>query len=247
MHYQYDGSFLGFLCVIYEAYHDGTSHVEGIENRYAGASLFNCEKTVAPDIAKAGRVIDSLRGKCGAAAAQTLYYAFMGEQPEREMLLFYYICHAFRSPGGLPQDARDPWISQVEKWALKTSNERHRMLGLLRFSELDDGMLYSAIRPDYNIAPLMAGHFASRMPGEEWAIHDLRRHTAVYYDKERIITADVAEPESNIKLSRTEEEFRRIWRRYYRHISIEERSNPDLRRSFMPEKYWPYLTEMTAR
>lgn len=245
MYYQYDGSFTGFLSVIYEAYHDGTSHVEGIENISAGTNLFDEEKIISVNLDKADKVLTGLYRKCGAQTAHTLYYAFMAEQPEREMLLFYFICAAFRDPDTLAKGKADPWIGQVESWSLKTSNECHRMLGLLRFSELEEKILYAEIRPDHNIAPLIAGHFAKRMAEEEWAVHDLGRHIVVYYDKERILTANVTEQEKNIKYSPTEKKFRSMWCQYYRHISIEERRNPKLQRSFMPEKYWPYLTEMS--
>ncbi|WP_196594085.1 TIGR03915 family putative DNA repair protein [Pectinatus sottacetonis] len=244
MHYQYDGSFLGFLSVIYQAYHDGTSHVEKIENLSAGPTLFGNEKNISLNTAHSEKVLKSLYQQCGARATHILYYAFMAEQPEREMILFYYICCAFRYKKTFAQQKYDPWIQQVEHWSLKTSNERHRMLGLIRFNELEEGMMYANIHPDYNIVPLLAGHFTNRMPNERWAIHDLHRHIAAYYDKQNVVIADVTEPERNIKYSQNEEEFRSIWYRYYCHIAIKERTNPALQRSFMPKKYWPYLTEM---
>jgi hypothetical protein len=37
---------------------------------------------------------------------------------------------------------------------------------------------------------------------------------------------------------------RRWWTAYYKSTAIKERLNPQLRRSFMPEKYWSFLTEM---
>ena len=244
MHYQYDGSFTGFLSAVYQAYHDGTSHVEKIESIFAGRSLFSDGEVISSNFDNAEKVINSLCKKCGAKTAHTLYYAFMAEQPECEMSLFYYIRCAFHYKKMLPYYKRDPLIQQVERWSLKTGNERYRMLGLLRFSELTDGMLYASIRPDYNIVPLMAGHFAHRMASAEWAIHDLHRHIAAYYNKHNIIIADVTKQEKNIKYSRDEQEFRRIWCQYYRSIGIKERKNPDLRRSFMPKKYWAYITEL---
>ncbi|WP_182188175.1 TIGR03915 family putative DNA repair protein [Pectinatus frisingensis] len=246
MYYQYDGSFPGFLSVVYQAYHDGTSHVEKIENKRAGSSLFGNEKIITSNIDHASSVINSFHQKCGSIAAHTLYYAFMAEQPEREMILFYYICTAFRHIGTLSVCRRDPWIQQVEKWSLKTSNECQRILGLLRFNELAAGMLYAIIKPDYNIVPLIAGHFTNRLPAEEWAIHDIHRHIAAYYDKKTLLITEITEPKHNLDYSKDEQKFRQMWCQYYRSIAIKERENPRLRRSFMPEKYWPYLTEMTA-
>lgn len=47
-----------------------------------------------------------------------------------------------------------------------------------------------------------------------------------------------------MKYSRAEEDFRQLWRNYYRHMGIEERRNPKERRNFIPKKYWSGLTEM---
>lgn len=40
MIYRYDGTFPGFLCAVYEAYQDGTSHTEGICTAMAPGGLF---------------------------------------------------------------------------------------------------------------------------------------------------------------------------------------------------------------
>ena len=49
---------------------------------------------------------------------------------------------------------------------------------------------------------------------------------------------------SRSKYSGSEEDFRRLWKNYYRHMGIEERRNPRERRNFLPKKYWGLLTEM---
>ena len=60
MHYQYDGSFTGFLSAVYQAYHDGTSHVEKIESIFAGRSLFSDGEVISSNFDNAEKVINSL-------------------------------------------------------------------------------------------------------------------------------------------------------------------------------------------
>jgi probable DNA metabolism protein len=35
-----------------------------------------------------------------------------------------------------------------------------------------------------------------------------------------------------------------LWRNYHRSINNEGRKNPGLQRKLMPQRYWPYLSEM---
>lgn len=46
------------------------------------------------------------------------------------------------------------------------------------------------------------------------------------------------------KRSENEEVMRQAWKRFYRTVSIDERYNPELRRNFMPMRFWDDLTEM---
>ncbi len=246
MHYQYDGTFFGFLTAVHEAYMDGTGCVEGIENELAGESLFGRERVIVSDFGKAERVMDAFLRECGNWAAHLLYCGFLSEKPGIELLLFRYICLAFRLKKQLYVHQRDPVVWEIKELARKTENESYRMLGLLRFSELADGMLYAEFKPDHNVVPLIVSHFVSRMKNEEWVIHDIRRHTAAYYDTHHVIMVKVQNAETNIQYSGTEKEFRRLWCEYYRHIAIKERLNPDLRRSFMPKKYWSCITEISG-
>lgn len=56
MIYRYDGTFPGFLCAVYEAYQDGTSHTEGICTAMAPGGLFSSEKEVRTISDRAERV-----------------------------------------------------------------------------------------------------------------------------------------------------------------------------------------------
>ncbi|MFQ9401188.1 MAG: DUF4130 domain-containing protein [Dialister sp.] len=68
---------------------------------------------------------------------------------------------------------------------------------------------------------------------------------AAYYDGAHIEIVRVENPDLHPRHSGTEEEFRNLWRGYWKHMAIDERWNPDLQRSFLPKKYWTCLTEMS--
>lgn len=247
MIYRYDGTFPGFLCAVYEAYHDGTSGVEGICAGPGPAALFSRETAVQTREDRAGRVAAAFYRDCGRAASQWLYRAFLAEEPDREAILFTYMRQGFRLKRALCAHRTEHWAWTVFQWAQKTGAEAGKLLGLLRFSELEEGLLYAEISPTHDVLPLLTNHFRRRLAAEPWAIHDVRRKRAAFWDTKTMLFADVPEQADTIRWSGEEQAMRRMWRTYYRRIAIADRQNPALRRSFMPEKYWRHLPEMDRR
>ncbi len=243
MKYVYDGSFPGFLSVVYCAYHDGTSRVESISPYDGNRDLFGMEAQVATDFGHAERVADAFCRKCGKDAFRWMYHAFLCDDGSEDFL-FDYIVRGFRLGKRIYAYSGDPWMWNVLSRSQKTGNEAEKFRGILRFSELAEGMLYAEIRPTHHVLPLIAGHFRRRMAGEEWAIHDMGRRLAVYYDRKELILVHVENPSGRLLFSGEEKNFRKLWRDYWSHMAIEERKNPVLQRSFLPKKYWGFLTEM---
>lgn len=77
MKYMYDGTFAGFLSVIYRIYHDGTGQMESISASRGSGDLFGEETEVATDINHAETVADAFLKSCGTAAFRWLYRAFL--------------------------------------------------------------------------------------------------------------------------------------------------------------------------
>lgn len=44
-------------------------------------------------------------------------------------------------------------------------------------------------------------------------------------------------------LAENEVLYQRLWKRYFKAITIRERINPKLHRQHLPRRYWKYLTE----
>lgn len=74
--------------------------------------------------------------------------------------------------------------------------------------------------------PLIVRHFQKRLSCEEWAIHDVGRHVAAYYDGKQVTIVRVESLKTDIAYSQDEEGFQQLWRDYYRHMAIRERNNP---------------------
>ncbi len=243
MIYAYDGSFLGYLSAVFDAWHAGLDTIDAISSS-KDRSLFDDTVFVPADEGKARRILDALQEQCGAKTAHFLYYAFLAEQSDREQALLQYLRQAFRLKGAFLSHLSEPDIWKIRQWARRSSNERHALLGLARFRELPGGMLYCAVAPSCCVVPVMAPHFVRRLCGEEWVIHDTNRHLGVYYDKKDAVIVDIPQTLPDIAVSGDEAAFSSLWRQYYRTIAVAERRNERLRRQCMPRKYWNHIIEM---
>ena len=56
-------------------------------------------------------------------------------------------------------DLSNPYVHRLFTLSRATANEAHHLLGFLRFSELENGVLFSTIHPKNNALPILAGHF----------------------------------------------------------------------------------------
>lgn len=244
MIYTYDGTFFGYLSAVFDGWHDGVGQIEDICLENSGLSLFSSQRPVATDESKAVRILDSLLKQCGPKACHYFYYAFLSEQEDRGLSLLTYLRTAFHYKQAFLSHLGEAPIWKIRQWARKTGNERHKLLGLARFQELSDGMLYCRLKPTCCVIPVMAPHFVRRFPGERWVLHDIGRGIGAYYDGEKPMMVEIPDVQTDPELSSDEMAIERVWKTYYQTIAISSRKNESLRRSFMPKKYWPTLIEM---
>lgn len=243
MIYSYDGTFFGYLSAVFDAWHDGLGQVEDICPDSELGLVFSQQRFVSADDGKARRILDALLAQCGAKPGHYLYYAFLAEQEGRGLALLQYLRWAFRYQGDFLRHLSEEPIWLVRQWARRTGNERHKLLGLARFQELSDGMLYCQLQPTCCVVPVMATHFVRRFPAERWVLHDTGRGIGVYYDGCQPVMVTIPKAAAP-DLSADEKAIERVWQDYYRTIAIPSRRNEALRRSYMPKKYWSFLIEM---
>ncbi len=241
--YAYDGTFDGLMTVFVQLLRSNETPCDILTFDAADGILLG-------DVIRIGTnesnrlTAGSLTDRQSEGIVGTLCTAYMSELPGFEMVSYNFLRTVSQHGVSIVENLADESIMAMNKITYKVGCEKHRFMGLARFSELSDGMLYSVIEPDHNIAPLLAPHFAARMASHDWMIHDLTRGLVVIY-RCRTKRWDIfsVEESSPVVYSKNEMEYRSVWKRYFKEIAIPERKNPACQKRFMPRRYWKHLTE----
>ena len=126
-------------------------------------------------------------------------------------------------------------------------NENHLLTGFLRFTEIKEKrLLFSRIGPKNAVLPLLAVHFADRLPNEKWMIYDENRKQAVIFAPQKGWTiAHIGENEAKeIEGWQNEaEDYEKLWKIFHDTIAIKERENKNCQRTHLPLRFREYMTE----
>ena len=237
----YDGTFDGFLCLLFECAAEGAAPEGILSARQDDIPGLFSPREVCTDPVRAEGVRQALKKRLSPRAFDAGYYAFLGADKGMEMALFSYYSLGWTRGRKIETLLADERVWRVMEGRRKVLRERHRFLGILRFSDLG-GVLYAPFEPEADLLPLVAGHFARRLGAERWVIHDLGRGKAALYTPNEWRIADFSLPD-NVPLTSEEKFFRDLWRRYFDSTAVSTRLNPRLQRQFLPKKYWKHLPE----
>ncbi len=236
--YEYDGSFDGFLCCVYESY----TQKENPTGFLAGEEVCTLFDTrYIPTVkAHAQRVYRSFF-KTSQVFGPLLQRAWLTVLQDKELRLFALIRKFYRIGPSLLQDLSDESVSAVRKAVQHLEGEAHLLRGFVRFSEFS-GVLGAEIEPKNRVLPLLRGHFCSRYREETFFIYDRTHREVLLYaaHQARIV------PLEQFQMARPDTEeaaYRLLWKRFYDTISIRERENPRCRMTQMPKRYWGTMTE----
>ena len=248
----YDGTFDGFLSVVFEIYASKRKPVQILSEHRIQSGLFDSSIRIATDNAKSERVWNGIVSRSNKNTTRMFFLAFASELPDVEMTLYAYLEKLFAdATGTYHKNLLDEHSFELYRTARKVSFEIHRFQGFVRFQETSEGLLFAAIEPDHNIVSLLAPHFARRFGNQQWVIYDRKRDKGIFYKKPEMheitlsdkqfdsITGEIAQ---NIK-SENEDLYRTLWKAYYKAINIPERKNTRLMLRLLPRRYWKYLPE----
>lgn len=247
----YDGSFDGFLSLIFECY-ARKSIPEAIYSEEQFQELIFTEKEpIATNPENAMRVWKAWQKKLSAKLKQLPYHAFLSTEKGMEMKLLHFAQIAFSSQGFVERNYGDPEILDIFKAAKRVNQEAMRMLQFVRFQKTRDGIYFSGVRPRYDVLPMTLKHFQDRFADQHWLVYDMKRDYGYFYNQktiEEIILNDKAfNPQSGkVSMQKLEDEesyFQNIWYDYCKSINIRERLNLKLQKQHMPKRYWKFLTE----
>lgn len=245
MNLYYDGSLSGYLCLLGSVIKERLEVGKIIHHRQATTiDMFSPERIIATDYDWAATVAEGLKKKLGKRFMLLLAQAFYSEGDGIEYDLIQLTRHVLHYGKKLLTNPADPLVNRVDSAALRTSRERHRLLGFVRFRLLVDGSYLACCSPRTNAVPLLGSHFTRRLGDQRWLILDERRKVGVLgeYDNWQVI--EKVELSSNLVEHNNEQQIADLWRGFYHSVSNSDRHNPKLRQQFMPKHYWQYLTEM---
>ena len=236
--FQYDGTFEGFLCCVFESYVHKEFPIafSGDEECW---SLYEV-RYVMTQKAHADRVYNSLLRR-SKMAADVVRRAFLTCLPEKESRLYALIKKLYDEGPAFLRNTADPVYYPVAKALRHMSGELEKLRGFVRFSDYS-GVLGAEIEPKNRVLPLLRRHFCDRYANESFFLYDrTHRELLVYANRHsRLLTVDSLQ----LALPGDEEiQFRRLWKRFYETIAIKERYNPRCQNTFMPKRYRGTMTE----
>ena len=239
--YVYDGSFLGFLCCVHESFYSKEMPANIVSTAKFEPSLYT-QRLIATDEAKAGDVWESIEKNISSRVLELTKHVFLCFHENKELKLLKFLVTAFRVGPKVPNMLGAEEVSEVLSMERHMLGERHKLVGFVRFADYGD-MLCAVISPKNFVLPLLAEHFVSRFPNENFMIYDKTYKAALIYRDKKL---DIAAIEEIELASEPEEElhYQNLWKNFYKTIGIKERLNPRCRMSHMPKRYWENMVEM---
>lgn len=244
LYYVYDGSFNGLMTAISESISLNSLPENIIPDYRTRDDLFGQYISISPDESKSDELLNSVSKYMGDESLSNILYCYLSDAPDSGIIIFRYILFGMNAGRKVNLHMTNDSVKPVLDLVRKVKCEQHRMLGIVRFRLVEEGLYYASIDPDHNIGGIIAPHFARRMADQNWIIHDTRRNLAVVYDKKNWKTVDIdinhAPEDSEMELFYSD-----LWRNYFKKIAISERKNPKLQKQFLPKRYWKNLTELS--
>ncbi|UUV22295.1 TIGR03915 family putative DNA repair protein [Paenimyroides aestuarii] len=251
MNYVFDGSYLGFLCCVFECFEMKEWKAVPVAEGFFQPDIFMPERTIFTDVDKAKRIQNALINQFGKATADDFYKAFLSEDTEAWNAAFYIMVSLFKGNHSILEHFGDLKVLYFHQTLKKVSRERHRMKAFIRFSKSSDGLYFAVIEPDFNVLPLILSFFRNRYTDMPWVIYDVKRKYGFHYNLKGLYEIVIDKQEQTafqntnltIALDERDELFKRLWKQYFKSTNIEARKNMKLHVQHVPKRYWKYLVE----
>ena len=240
--YEYDGSFEGFLCCVFESFEKREMPDAIVTPEQEQETLFS-RKVIAADGKKADRVFQSIPRKISGLAGDLVRKGFLTCLEEKELVLLRFLRLGFHYGAPVTDMLQNDTVSTLQKAVKFLENESHLTKEFLRFSVFGESMA-AEIEPKNFVLPLLAPHFCSRFYWQNFLIYDSVHGAALVHSpgEDKIIPVEsISFPAPD----REEREYRELWRQFYRTAANESRCNPRCRMTHMPKHYWKHMTEFT--
>ena len=236
----YDGSFEGFLSLVYEVYYKKLKPTN-IYKTLPNEIIFEEILEIQTSEENSTKVLKAIKTKFPKPIVEKILNIFMCDSRAFEVALLEFIIIGFKDTKQLfnINNSSVFYLSNLEKELFKNV---HKMYAFVRFEELDDDTLYAKLECKFNVVYFLAKHFLKRFNNQNFIIHDINRKIAFIKTKDDYSIQEVAffdEP----NYSANEEKFQKLWKRFFKGVTIEERINPKLQQQLVPLIYRTYMSE----
>lgn len=167
--YEYDGSFDGLLCCIYESYTQKELPAAFFRTGELEPCLYEV-RAVTTGAAHARRVYEGFR-RFSPEVGPFLRRAYWTCLPEKELAIYRFAAKLYREGKPLLQRLSDETYHPLLHAVRQLNCELEQYRGFVRFSDIG-GVLAAEIEPKNRVLPLLRGHFCQRCHDETFFLYD---------------------------------------------------------------------------
>ncbi|MCG3697383.1 TIGR03915 family putative DNA repair protein [Aliarcobacter butzleri] len=238
----YDGTFEGFLSLVYEVYYKKLKPIK-IYKILPNEMIFEEILELKTSKDNAMKVLTAIKTKFPKELIQRILNIFMCDSKEFEMALLEYIIIGFKEVKQL-YNINNSCVFYLNNLEKELFRNVHKLTGFIRFEELEDATLYAKVESKFNVVYFLGKHFLKRFNNQNFIIHDLNRKLAFVKMQNDFSVQEVAffdEP----NYSSNEQKFQKLWKSFFNAVTIKERLKPKLQRRLVPLLYRTYMSEFT--
>ena len=236
----YDGTFEGFLSLVYEVYYKKLKPIKiykNLPNEMIFEEIFEIETLQENTI----KVLTAIKTKFPKELIEKILNIFMCDSKEFEMALLEYIIIGFKEVKQL-YNINNSCVFYLNNLEKELFRNVHKLTGFIRFEELEDATLYAKVESKFNVVYFLGKHFLKRFNNQNFIIHDLNRKLAFVKIENDFSVQEVAyfdEP----NYSSNEQKFQKLWKSFFSGVTIKERINSKLQQQMVPLIYRTYMSE----
>lgn len=224
----------------------GHANIRLMTEPYGTRELFCDYRHVEADPAMTASVVRTVIRRISPCAYRMVYRAAMSCEADKLDAIYRFLILGFARGASVTDCLQFPEVMRLLALDRRTANEAHYFREFIRFSR-HGASLISCIEPRSNVLTLVAPHFADRFPSEHWLIADMPRQLAVVHPAdEAYYLTPLSEADLHRLRTMPEDDFTSLWRDYFGHTSIRQRTNPRCQRTMLPLWYRKNITEFQA-
>lgn len=244
----------GILSAVYDAWKDNIEEGQGSIGLKGSLEqeLFCIYAEVQESEKKAISVEKMIIRHLGMKAYWDIYHAILSGDAAKGTAVLNTMLAAKKLPNSkkIMEHLSHPMVEKVFELSRNVGGEAHLWTGFTRFKELENGVLFSEIKPKNRILTCIAPHFADRLSVENWMIYDkTHQEAAVHVAGKRwmLVSGELLDLDKTMRISEKEQEFSKLWRGFCDTIAIEERENPKCQMQHLPLWYRENMTEFHGK